>query len=78
MVPDKTGKEKLQLGLHELDGDTWKLCLDEAGTSVSAAEFSGKARSGRVLVTLKKVDDEKSHEIGKEHRWRRWSVTRDS
>ena len=54
VVPDKGGKDKLQFGIYELEGDTWKLCLNKSGAGGRPTELSGKAGSGWVLVTLKK------------------------
>ena len=48
-----TGPEKgnTNLGIYELDGDTWRLCLATRG-DVRPMEFSAPAGSGFVLETL--------------------------
>jgi uncharacterized protein (TIGR03067 family) len=60
IIADGPDKGKIQLGIYELDGDTWKLCLNkQAGAETHPTEFSGKAGSGWVLVTLKKTQADK-------------------
>lgn len=53
-IPEGPEKGKVQLGIYELDGETWKLCLNKTGGD-RPTEFSGKADSGWVLVVMKKV-----------------------
>jgi len=44
------------LGIYELDGDTWRICLAFAGIKTRPKEFVTKPGSGFALETLKRGD----------------------
>jgi uncharacterized protein (TIGR03067 family) len=52
----ETGPEKgnTNLGIYEIDGDTWKLCLATRG-NVRPAEFASKPGSGVAVETLERA-----------------------
>lgn len=52
----QTGKSqgKRQLGIYELDGKTWKLCVAEAGEELRPKEFHAKEGSKQLLFIFKK------------------------
>ncbi len=52
------------LGIYELDGDTWKICLTVNATERPTA-FATKAGSGLALETLKRETDEKTDDATK-------------
>ena len=45
---------KKQLGIYEVDGAMWKLCVSEAGLQKRPTEFSAKKDSKQVLFVFKK------------------------
>jgi uncharacterized protein (TIGR03067 family) len=59
LIPEGAQKGKVQLGIYEVEGDTWRLCLNKSGAAGRPTEFSAKADSGWVLVTLKREAAEK-------------------
>ena len=46
-------KGNTSLGIYELDGDTWKICMTVAGNN-RPKEFATKPRSGHAFETLKR------------------------
>jgi uncharacterized protein (TIGR03067 family) len=44
------------LGIYELDGDTWRICLAFAGINTRPKEFATKPGSGFALETLQRGD----------------------
>ncbi|MFL5244600.1 MAG: TIGR03067 domain-containing protein [Gemmataceae bacterium] len=51
----KVGDQTLtELGIYELDGDTWKVCNDEGG-DMRPSEYSTKERTGLELIMMKRV-----------------------
>jgi uncharacterized protein (TIGR03067 family) len=54
-------KGKTNLGIYELDGETWKICLNVTGKD-RPKEFIAKAGSGFVLETLRREKEEKDAE----------------
>jgi uncharacterized protein (TIGR03067 family) len=56
---------KSSLGIYELDGDTWKICMGFAGFDRPQA-FVTKAASNHALEILKRDTPEKSQSTGKE------------
>jgi uncharacterized protein (TIGR03067 family) len=54
VITEGAEKGKVQLGIYEADGDTFRLCLNKAGAAGRPTEFSAKDGSGLVVVTLKK------------------------
>ncbi|MBY0460837.1 MAG: TIGR03067 domain-containing protein, partial [Gemmataceae bacterium] len=52
-VREGQGKDSVMLGIYELDGDALKLCFDPEGQA-RPTEFKADAKTGFVLVTLKK------------------------
>jgi uncharacterized protein (TIGR03067 family) len=50
-----TGPEKgnANLGIYELDGDTWRICLSTRGT-IRPQEFAAKSGTGIALEVLKR------------------------
>jgi uncharacterized protein (TIGR03067 family) len=58
-VMDKSGteNEKTQLGIYELDGDTYKYCLAPAGQP-RPTEFTSEPGSGHALIVSKREKPE--------------------
>src|SRR5260370_23015281 len=50
---DGPEKGKTSLGIYELDGDTYKICVDPEGKS-RPTEFAIKPDSGHILEVLKR------------------------
>ena len=48
------GQGKKQLGIYELEGTTWKLCLTEAGDETRPKEIQAKEGSKQLLFVFKK------------------------
>ena len=53
-VTDGPNKDKVYLGIYEIDGDTLKVCFDEAGKKRPTA-FKTEVGSAMVLVVHKRV-----------------------
>jgi uncharacterized protein (TIGR03067 family) len=73
---DGPPKGTTSLGIYELDGDTWKLCLTVNATERPTA-FATKAGSGLALETLKREADEKTDDATKKEMARlegEWSM----
>jgi len=50
------------LGIYELDGDTWRICLAFAGVKTRPKKFATKPGSGFALETLKRGDSQSQPE----------------
>jgi uncharacterized protein (TIGR03067 family) len=50
------------LGIYELDGDTLKLCLSQGPSQARPTEFKADGKRGVLVITLKRVKDEKKDE----------------
>ena len=48
------GQGKKQLGIYEIDGAMWKLCVSEAGLEKRPTEFNAKKDSKQLLFVFKK------------------------
>lgn len=48
-------KGKTSLGIYELEGDTYKVCIGLAGNKDRPTEFASKPDSGHILEVLKRV-----------------------
>jgi len=48
------GRKLIELGIYELDGDTWRMCNDEAGIA-RPTEFGTKEGTRLEIVILKRV-----------------------
>jgi uncharacterized protein (TIGR03067 family) len=51
---DKNGKEKTDLAIYELDGDSFKDCMAAPGKE-RPKEFAAKKGTGNILITYKRV-----------------------
>lgn len=47
-------KGKRSLGIYELDGDTWRICMGFAGVKTRPEKFATAPKSGYALETLKR------------------------
>jgi uncharacterized protein (TIGR03067 family) len=48
-----------QLGIYELEGDTLKMCVSEAGSKERPKDFSTKPGTGQIFVTFKREKKDK-------------------
>jgi uncharacterized protein (TIGR03067 family) len=58
-VTEGDAKGLLQLAIYELEGDTLKICANQAGDKERPKEFSTKEGGGRILVVLKREKKDK-------------------
>jgi uncharacterized protein (TIGR03067 family) len=54
MIEEGEDKGKTQLGLYQLDGDTFKICFGRAGEKERPKELAAKAGSGTGMFVLKR------------------------
>jgi len=53
-IGDGNDKDKTQLGIYKVDGDTLKFCFAQPGVTERPKEFSAPACSGRLYMTFKR------------------------
>jgi len=56
---DVVGKDWKTLAIYDLDGDNLKLCLNYGADDKRPTEFKGNEKRYLILMTLKRVKDEK-------------------
>jgi uncharacterized protein (TIGR03067 family) len=54
IITEGTGKDMTQLGVYELEGDTFKVCVTQPGDKERPTDFTTKEGSKNIVFTFKR------------------------